>query len=215
MAINYAIISRSIVEISGRYSQVEKDNNRLKILQKATACLNNGENVYFAKVDYRSTNVLPKIYYINSLYFARDYCGKINSKTFAVFNVDDKEEKLEVNLDEIGVNFDKAIVTDVWTGESKIVENTFEVNLLSHGSKLFTVCKYNEPNICDSNCEILNLKASEDSLDFAINYPCQVELVVNFSVKSVVIDGQDVVFAQEKNKLSFENKKKSKISLIF
>ncbi|MBQ6921885.1 MAG: alpha-galactosidase, partial [Clostridia bacterium] len=212
--INHAIITRTIVEISGLYSQVGKNDKRLKILQKATACLNNGESVYFAGFDYRAKNDLPSIYYINSLYFARNYRYKTNAKTFAVFNPFDSEKEIAVDFKDINLQYDKATITDVWNGESKTVEKGFKIVLLPHKSRLFTACESVKPNICDGNCEILNLKRNAKSLDFSVDYPVDAELTVNFKVKSVVVNGNAKEFYQKGGKLRFKINGKSDISLL-
>ena len=65
--VNWQIITRTLVEISGRFSRVDENNPRLKVLQRAVQYLNNGENVYFAKYDYRQKGInLPEIIYIDS-----------------------------------------------------------------------------------------------------------------------------------------------------
>ena len=44
--VNFAMISRSFVETSGKFSAVDENDKRLQMLQKASKYLNNGEDVY-------------------------------------------------------------------------------------------------------------------------------------------------------------------------
>ena len=55
------------------FSQVDEDNQRLKVIRCAVQYLNNGEDVYFAKYDYRKkkSENLPEIIYQFSVSLSR------------------------------------------------------------------------------------------------------------------------------------------------
>lgn len=136
-AVNFQIITRTLVEISGRFSKVNKDDKRLKIVQRATNYLNNGENVYFAKYDYRQKGMnIPEIIYINSAFDAPDD----KFITIALFNSDEVDKKIEFNFSDVGLPNELHQVEFVW--EEKTQElNALSFELKPHGSLLLKVKK--------------------------------------------------------------------------
>ena len=109
--VNFQVVTRTLVEISGRFSRVSEDDPRLKMLQRATSYLNNGENVYFVNYDYRKKGVvLPEIMYINSAFDSEDN----NCKTVALFNVDEKEKTISFRLSDLGLSDGEYEVEFVW-----------------------------------------------------------------------------------------------------
>lgn len=132
--VNYQIITRTLVEISGRFSRPDRDEKRLEVIKRATKYLNNGEDVYFPRFDYRKTGLhVPEIAYINSLFDE----PKGEGKTVALFNDGEEEKEISFTTEEIGV-CGKAIFTDVWSGES-VTTDEFICKLPAHGSKLLYV----------------------------------------------------------------------------
>lgn len=135
--VNYQIITRTLVEISGRFSGKDIDKKRLAIVQRATSYLNNGEKVYFPRYDYRKQgNVLPEIIYIDSAFDGKAEEGT-RVKTVALFNADEREKKVSFSLKDIGEE-GVATFTDVWSGESER-GGEYACTLCPHGSKLLTV----------------------------------------------------------------------------
>ncbi len=135
--INFAIITRSLVEISGRFSKVDINNKRLKILQKATEYLNNGEDVFFANFDYRKNGKnLPKIIYLKSI-FNKDANEK-NTRTVALFNGEEKTIIEKINVLDLDLPFEKYFFENVWTGET-FYTSELCIELEPHESKLFVV----------------------------------------------------------------------------
>ncbi len=135
--INFAIISRTLVEISGRFSKVDKDNARLKVLQKATEYVNNGENVYFANYDYRQAGCnIPKIIYIKSQYNSNKV--QENVRTVAIFNGQENEINVSFNVQDLELPQGEYEFTNVWSDE-QIKTNTISVALKPHESKLYIV----------------------------------------------------------------------------
>ncbi len=135
--VNWQIITRTLVEISGRYSRVDETNPRLKILQRAVQYLNNGENVYFAKYDYRKKGVnLPEIMYINSAFDCKDD----RYKTVAVFN--SSEETRKICFDNTDIDFSDGFheVEFVWEEKIEPLEY-YEFTLKPHQSILLKIKK--------------------------------------------------------------------------
>lgn len=135
--VNWQIITRTLVEISGRFSLVEKNNPRLQVLKRATAYLNNGEDVYFAKYDYRQKGLnLPEIIYINSAFD----CMDDRYKTIAVFNSEEKEKIICFTPLDIGLTEGEYEVEYVWENKRERL-NSFKFTLNPHQSILLKIRK--------------------------------------------------------------------------
>lgn len=133
--VNYQIITRTLVEISGRFSRSDVDKKRLEVIQRATRYLNNGEKVYFPRFDYRKPGRnTPEIAYIDSLF---DEPNGGEGKTVALFNDGEEEKEIFFTAEDIGV-CGETTFTDVWSGEEITTEN-FICKLPAHGSKLMYV----------------------------------------------------------------------------
>ena len=135
--VNMLTVTRTLVEISGRFSKVKEDNPRLKVLQKVTAHLNNGENVYFAEYDYRKNGFnLPNIVYINSAFDGDEK----SLKTVGLFNPSEKDLCIHVTPKDIGLKRGAYAFTDVWK-EKVTVTKKLSVTLAPHESRLYKVKK--------------------------------------------------------------------------
>lgn len=135
--VNLQVITRTLVELSGKFSKIEKDNPRLKVLQRALKYLNNGEKVYFAKYDYRKKGEnLPEIIYINSAFDEPngDY------STVAIFNPEEVEKTIEFKYSDIGLSNKSHQVEFVW--EEKFTDLTdLSFTLAPHQSVLLKIKK--------------------------------------------------------------------------
>ena len=135
--VNWQIITRTLVEISGRFSRVDENNPRLKILQRAVQYLNNGENVYFAKYDYRQKGVtLPEIIYIDSAFDCKD----TGYKTVAVFNSAEEMKEIRFTPADIGLTDGEREVEYVWENKREVLDS-FEFMLKPHQSILLKIKK--------------------------------------------------------------------------
>ena len=133
--VNWQIITRTLVEISGRFSKVAENDQRLKILQRATQYLNNGENVYFAKYDYRKKGEnLPEIMYINTAFDS----GETNYKTVAIFNASEERKTVSFTNKDVGLTDGEKEVEFVWQGRTEKLDN-FSFSLLPHQSMLLKI----------------------------------------------------------------------------
>lgn len=138
--VNYQIITRTLVEISGRFSQKNIDKKRLEVIQQATKYLNNGENVYFPRYDYRKSGcVLPKIIYIDSAFNMPTQNGDLSIKTVALFNPEETTERIAFAAEDIGLQ-GEMFISDVWEGGNASMK-TYFCDLPPHGSKLLLVKK--------------------------------------------------------------------------
>lgn len=135
--VNFQIITRTLVEISGRFSKVEENNPRLQILKRATMYLNNGEDVYFAKYDYRRKGEnLPEIIYIRSA-FDEDNTDYI---TVAVFNSGEAVKEIVFTPADVGLKAGAHETEYVWLGEKKN-QQEFCFKLQPHESVLLKIKK--------------------------------------------------------------------------
>ena len=133
--VNFQIITRTLVEISGRFSQVDENNPRLKVIKRAVQYLNNGEDVYFAKYDYRKKGVnLPEIMYINSAFD----CADKNYKTVAVFNSGEDTKEICFVPTDIGLAAGEYQVEYVWENKSERLDS-FSFTLKPHQSVLLKI----------------------------------------------------------------------------
>ena len=135
--VNWQIITRTLVEISGRFSKVDEENPRLKVLQRAVQYLNNGEDVYFAKYDYRQKGiVLPEIIYINSAFD----CADTGYKTVALFNSGEEEKTVCFHNADIGLSDGAHDVEFVWQQKFETMEH-YKFMLKPHQSLLLKIKK--------------------------------------------------------------------------
>ena len=135
--VNFQIITRALVEISGRFSKANERDPRLKMAQRATKYLNNGENVYFAKYDYRQKGErLPQIVYIQSAFDepSEDYI------TVALFNSEETEKEIAFAPADVGLTAGAHQTEYVWSGEQKTQER-FCFTLAPHESLLLKIKK--------------------------------------------------------------------------
>ncbi len=135
--VNFQIISRTLVELSGRFSKVDIENPRFKVLQRALRYINNGENVYFVNYDYRKKGkVIPEIMYINSAFDSEDD----NFVTVGVFNIEETDKTVEFSCKDLGLSDKKHQTEYVW--ENKVEnEKDFKFNLKPHQSVLLKIKK--------------------------------------------------------------------------
>ncbi|MBR1867695.1 MAG: alpha-galactosidase [Clostridia bacterium] len=135
--VNWQIITRSLVEISGRFSKIAEDDPRLKILRRAVQYLNNGEKVYFVNYDYRRKGeVLPEIIYIDSS-FDSDDKGFV---TVALFNGEDFLKRIEFKLSDVGLEEGSKQVESVWENITE-EKSEFVFDLKPHQSILLKIKK--------------------------------------------------------------------------
>ena len=140
--VNFQIITRTLCEISGRFSKVDKDNPRLKILQRAVSYLNNGEKVYFANYDYRKHGFnLPEVIYINSPCFKNKQEQVNVIKSVALFNDSEKVKEISVSLSDLGLERGSYKFTEVWDDVATEVRDDLRVSLNARQSKLYFVEK--------------------------------------------------------------------------
>ncbi len=203
--INYCIISRSLVEVAGWLYQ-HPAHPRMRWLRKAMACLNNGQDVHFAKFDYReaAAGETPAIWHLDTPYFSKiagNPCVPV--KTVAVFNLDDKPQRFSLRSKDLGLTgTDKDYVaTNVWTSETVPLSQIARLSLAAHESHLFTINTVaSQPQILDANLEITHASHEGKKLSVTFRHGGQLELTLSIKPKSVLFDGKMETVSVKKGK---------------
>lgn len=155
LCVNYCLISRSMVEIAGWLYEEER-NPRFNILKKAVCCPNNGQDVFFADYDYRSTDMPPTIWFFQGPHFSLlENAPFLPLRTVAIFNLDDDERDFTLNLESLRLSSGKCFVTDVWSNSTRLINTTGAFRLNPHSSVLLAVNADNgDPQLLDSDFKV-------------------------------------------------------------
>ena len=190
LCINYCLISRSMVEIAGWLNKAKTDNPRFTILKKAVCCINNGQDVFFADYDYRSTDDSPEIWYLKTPHFSTlsDEEG-LPIRTVALFNLQDKERDFEVNFASLGLKANEYYVKNVWSNVCSVKKN-IKCTLPAHASALFMINFIGKTQLLDSNLKVDSIKLKDNFMKLQFGYTGDFELML--SHKPVNMDSTEV-----------------------
>ena len=203
--VNFVLITRTMVELAGKFSEVDPENPRFKMLRKATANINNGEDVYFADYDYRTADTEPpSTLYIKTPYFASEETTAAPMRTVAIFNLDDDHNK-SIKLTRVGLKLPvgEYIITNVWTGEQLLLTDETEISLEPHESRLFTVSSRDTALILDSNVKLSDICECDGTLTATLHYPAECELTLTREPLEIFIDSAPVPFTYADGVVSF------------
>ncbi len=196
---NYVMISRSAVELCGRYSLPENvENDRFEIVRKAACNPNNGQDVHFIDFDYRkSGRTVPEIFYIETPHFSElSECRGLPIRTFAVFNSLKDEKQIEFKAEKLGIPSGEYLFFNVWTGES-FVSDSFSCTLGGANSEMFAVVKLGESCLLDANFKVKSCKASEDKIELETAYPVtRATFSITKSPVSLTLNGKEIPFEE-------------------
>lgn len=210
---NYVLITRSMVELAGLYSKEGNDQARVEVLKKATCCINNGDKAHFVNFDYRkSGKIIPEVIYIDTPFFSLEKSDLLPVKTVALFNPDEEKKAVGFNISDLGLS-GEYVLTDVWSGEQVNVTDGFEVDLLPHSSRLYSVSKIVKQAIVDSDLKLEKVESKGDALTFTVPYEKEGVVKFMFDAKSVkVVDG---VGELDGDVLKLDAKAGCKVEVIF
>ncbi len=215
--INYVLITHSMVELSGRFALGNINPWRYQVLKKATANINNGQDVYFVGFDYRKHGrVLPSVAYTLTPHFSSEsveFGAPI--RTLALFNFDESEKELCVDFKEMGLCDGEYVLVDIWSQEQKTTSELYKEILPAHGSKLYSVCKKREKGILDSNAGLKNIKLVENEISFTTPYDYNVELLVEGEIKDLLLNGKKIKYTQIDKKVTFTTVAEGNVQIIF
>lgn len=214
--VNFILITRTMVELAGRFTLADKDSPRFKMLKKATCHINNGQDVYFADYDYRKGDApVPYKFYIKTPHFSNESSSVLPVRTLAIFNPEEEDMTLSVNKGSLGLDKEKCYrLTDVWTQESYLLDEKIDFELLPHESRLFSINEYEGYQIFDSNIELSSVKLSSKILKANMSYSAEATLTLSHKPRVVKINGEEIKFNFKNEKLTFESRK-GEIEILF
>lgn len=204
---NYVLITRTMIEVAGRYADMDKVNKeRLAILQKATCNINNGQKVYLTKFDYRKPGKdLPSIMYIKTGHFTCEEGKNLPLRTVGLFNADEEDKVITFKASDLGLKDAKYTLTDVWSGEVAELDGEYTTTLKPHESRLLSVNKVTGVSVLDADVKLEAVKGCAKCITFTIPYEKVGEVTFNKAIKSVEVIG-DGSYEIVENKLKVQNK---------
>lgn len=198
--INFTLITRTMVELAGVFSKVDKSNPRFSMLKKATCNPNNGQDVYFADYDYRkSYNEAPDKLYITTPHFSNDNAPCLPIRTVALLNKDEKSRKFTLRAEAMGIDPNKKyVLTDVWSGTKRILSGEISFELLPHESYLFSVSHSDGLQIYDANIKLSDVVVSNNEITAKTFYNADAELSLSQMPREVWFNGARVNYTLDK-----------------
>ena len=215
---NFVVITRSLVELAGKYSEEDGTSERFKIIKKSVNCLNNGQDVHYAQYNYREKGmIIPHIVYIDTPLFTIDETNdSLPLKTIGLFNPYDEDKTITINSCDFNLEEDNYVLTDVWSGEQyDFNKKSYSITLKARDSKLLTLAKVQKVAIYDCNVKISNVKVIENTISLSVDYGDNAELVVGAKPNKVLYNDNAIDFTFSGNKLLFNIKDKGEIKIIF
>lgn len=217
-ALNYCLVTHSMVEIAGKLS-LEKDKEKMKRLKKAVCNPNNGQDIYFVGYDYRGKEYsVPEIIYFNTPHFSREEGNEfLPLKTIGLFNVDEKSKILSFSVSDLKLNEGEYILTNVWTHEQYEFTNDFSFNLEPHSSALFAVNKKQKISVYDSNTRINNVYFDNNTLCLDLDYKdSDIEISLSGKVRSVMMNESEIPFIETDNMgIILNSTQKGTLKIVF
>ena len=213
--VNFILITRTMVELAGRFTLADKEDPRFKMLKKATCHINNGQDVYFADYDYRvGDSPIPYKFYIKTPHFSNDTEDCLPCRTLALFNPEEEDMLLTVTAESLGLDAGDYRLTDVWSGEAYSLEDGISFELEPHGSRLFSVNRESGYRIYDSNIELSSVSLSGKTLSADTSYTADAIITLSHKPRAVRIDGVAVDFDYKNEKLTFASRK-GRLEILF
>lgn len=216
--INYVVITRSGVELAGRYAD-EKNvlTERFEIVRKAACNPNNGQDVYFAKFDYRKAGkVVPEIFYIKTPHFSK-LC-EVNGlpiRTVAIFNEKESVQRISANVENLELSKGEYIFYDVWSGQ-RFMGDSLSIELPARGSRMFAVCKTDELSLFDCNFRVKSFEVIGNAIRMENDYLVDnATLAFSRIPRDIYLNGEKVEFTVEKECVCCSLNKVGKLDIIF
>ncbi len=217
-ALNYCLVTHSMVEISGKLS-LEKDKDKIKKLKKAVCNPNNGQDIYFVGYDYRRKEYcIPEIIYFNSPHFSKEENNDcLPVRTVGLFNIEDEEKELSFSLSDLNLKQDTYIATNVWTNEQYEFTEGISVKLNCHSSALFAINRKKDISVFDANTRINKATVSGNQLSLEFDYKNKdIELYLSKKPNSITMNGENLTFSvSDNNKVLLDTNDKGMIKIIF
>lgn len=193
-AINYCLISRSLVEIAGWLYQ-NPDHPRLPWIRKAICCPNNGQDVFFADFDYRDPKTtVPPVWFIKTAHFSRHTgATALPARTVACFNTHDAETEFSLRAESLDLPPADYLVTDVWSLSTRPLAELGRFSLPAHQSRLFAISPANggRQQVLDADIAIAAATETGATLDLTFEHRGNLTLVLSRRPANITgLDGQ-------------------------
>lgn len=194
--INYCLISRSMVEVGG-WLDKDPSHPRMKWVKKALCCPDNGQDVFFANYDYRDEKSKgPEIWYLKTPHFSLlGGASHLPLRTVALFNLEDGERELQLDIASLALPAGAYVATDVWSLESMPLKNSIAVKLPGRSSRLFSINASEGAQVLDSNMQVSSVCLDPVGA-LAIEFPHggELQMVLNRAVDAVHLNGVAMEF---------------------
>jgi hypothetical protein len=187
-AINYCLVSGSLVEVAGWLYQ-QPDHPRLRWVKKAICCPNNGRPVHFADYDYRDPASLgPPIWFSNTPHFSRlEGHERLPRRTVAVFNLTDEPRTFTLTPGKLRLPAGRYVATNVWSLTS---EDLGDVTLAPRSSRLLAISpKTDWLQILDANIRVEDVQVGGDTLAIRFAHAGDLELLTNRGLTRTKLTG--------------------------
>jgi len=203
-AINYCLVTHSMVEIAGLLSKEDNSSDRMTVLKKATCNPNNGQDIFFVGYDYRNLHYsVPEVVYFKTPHFSKlSGCPVLPMITVGMFNLDDDAKILSFNVSDFELDTGKYIITDIWSGEQLEISDSYSVEVPPHGSRVFALNIADDLSLYDANVRINNVYVCNDALELETDYKFNdAEFLLSKLPKKVSFDGIDMKWSYKNNKV--------------
>ena len=183
--INFCLATGSMVEISG-FLDTYDGNPRMKYLRKAVCCPNNGQEIFLAGLDYRTSDEAPDKFFFKGPFFSLER-GNANLplRTIGFFNLEDDAKKIAVSTQELELPAGKYLAWDIWAGKAVEFEDSFAVDTAAHGSALYSIIPVNgEIQLLDCDLKVTGAEKTANGL--AVSFAFAGKAVVNY------FDGKEI-----------------------
>lgn len=201
---NFLLITRTAVELSGRFSIEENlQSPRFSVLKKATCNPNNGQDVYLVHFDYRKKDEIPEIFYLKTSLFASEEKECLPTRTLALFNMSKQTKTYRISLEDLGLQQGEYEVVDVWSGERFAFGSEYDFVVEAEQSKLVAIAQKSEIAIYDANIRLKGVKREANCILANTDYGAIAECVFGGELRQIIFNGRELTFEYVGNYATF------------
>ena len=201
---NFLLITRTAVELSGRFTKEENlQSPRFPILKKATCNPNNGQDVYFVDFDYRKKDAVPEIFYLKTSLFASEENESLPMRTVALFNMSQESKQYVLTLKDLDLDKGEYVITDVWNEEMVEFDSQITFTVGAEQSRLFSITKKNKFALYDANIRLTNVRVENDSIVANTDYGAEAECTFENMPCKIIFNEHELPFKRKGRKLIF------------
>lgn len=213
---NFLLITRTAVELSGRFSVEENLNSpRFAVLKKATCNPNNGQDVYLLHFNYRNKDEIPEVFYLKTSLFASEEKDCLPMRTVALFNMSKQAKTYKISLEDLGLECAEYEVVDVWSGERFALGREHSFTVQAEQSKLVTITKKQGFAIYDANIRLTGVKREGDCITGTTDYGASVECILSSVPSRIIFEGRDIAFEYRGRYVTFDLPSAGELRFIF